>query len=168
MWGPTTQSSGLRAGPALQSLLHTALTLFHACLALGPQLLGLRLLLGREDREQVSAKPRLLHRQVGFHGCEVLHGRANASLVNRHRVDGLLLCGARRPEALHQRPRLLLMLLRDVPRLLALRLGEIQRRERETHARAAGATSAGTGRTLRERGSTRNQEHERGKDGVSE
>jgi len=161
----------LRAGPALQSLLHTALTLFPACLALGPQLLGLRLLLGCEDREQVAAKPRLLHRQVGFHGRQFLHGRANASLVNRHRAGGLLLCGARRPEPLSQRPGLLLMLLCDVPRLLALRLGEIQRRERETHAGAAGtagSTSAGTGRTLRECGSTRNQEHERGKDRVSE
>lgn len=160
-------SSSARAQPLLQA----ALTFLHPRLAIGAQLLGLCLLLGREHREQVAAEPRLLHRQIRFHGCEVLHRIANAPLVNRERVDGLLPCGVRRPEPLHQRARLLPVLLGDVPRLFTLRLGEIQRREWKSWTWAAGTTrttSAGTARALRKRRGTRDQKHECGKDDVSE
>lgn len=161
----------MRARPALQSLLDAALAFLHPRLAVGAQLLGLRLLLGCENREQLAAEPCPLHRQVGFDGGEILHHRANASLVNRQRVDRLLLCGTRHPEPLHQRPRLLPMLLRDVLRLLALRLCKIQGREREPRARTAGttwSTPAWTGRTLSKSRRTRNKKHERGKDDVSD
>ncbi len=63
------------------------------------------------------------------------------------------------------------MLLRDVLCLLALRLGKIQRREREPRARTAGttwSTSAWTRWSLRESSRTGHKKHERGKDDVSE
>ena len=108
MWGSKAdgRSSGLGAEAALPSLLDAALPFFHAGVTLGAQLLRLRLLLGRQHREQLGAEPRLLDRQVRLHRRKVLHGGADAPLVNRQRLGGLLPCGLRRPQPFSQRARL--------------------------------------------------------------
>jgi hypothetical protein len=116
------------------ALLHPPAHLRPASVAFRSELLGLRPLLGRQQREDVRPKPRLRDRDIGLRLRHLLSSEADRLFIHRVRVCSLSLRGNGRPQPFDDRAILFAVLLRQRPDLLLLRLGEIQGAQRQPGA----------------------------------
>src|SRR5688572_26161325 len=136
----------------LTPLLHLLLPLLRALIALGQQLLHLRLLVRRERREDLAADAGLQHCHVGLYFPQRQRRRADRRLVHRNGLDRLLLGGVGLARARLDLLQLRAVPLTDVADQILLRLGEIELADRQAAegaapartapARAAGASAA--------------------------
>ena len=123
-------SSGLRTSltllPLLQALLLLLRPLLRPRLPIGAELLQTLLLFSAEQSVNISLQPRFRHPEIGLHVGDVLHRGSDLRFVEGNRFDRLpsrILC---RAHPVHERTHLFPILLRELPHLLLLRIGQIE------------------------------------------
>ena len=112
--------------------------------ALGPQFLSLRLLLGRQEGEDIGSQPGLPDSELRLHVGGVLHGGADRLLIDRRRFDGFALRVDRGTQLRDDFLVLVAVLLPQGADLLLLRLAQIEAAERQP---AVTSDAAWTGMT---------------------
>jgi len=142
--------------PLLQPLLLLLCALFRPRFPIGALLLQLLLLIGAEQRVHVRLQPGFGNREIRLNFGKIFHCRSHLRLVEGSRFDRLEPRVLRRTHPVHERAHLLAILLRELTHLLLLRIGEVERPQRQAGAWAARAEARSASarprvrRTLRE------------------
>jgi hypothetical protein len=153
------KSSDLRTSPLLLPLLQALLLLlrplFRPRFTIGAELQQLLLLVAAEQRVHIRLQPGLRDREIRFNFGNVFHCRSDLRLVEGNRFDRPAPRVLRRTHPVHERAHLLAILLRELTHLLLLRVGQVERPQRQAGAGTARAkarspsASPSIGRTLR-------------------
>jgi hypothetical protein len=149
-------SSGLRTRltllPLLQALLLLLGPLLRPRLPIGAELLQSLLLFSAEQSVNIGLQPRFRHREIGLHVGDVLHRGADLRFVEGNRFDRLPSRILYRAHPVHEGAHLFPILLRELPHLLLLRIGQIEGPERKAGSGTARTDSRSTSaRTARRR-----------------